>query len=76
MEYTKKFLKYTLLGLLSVIMAAGFIVGVIFALIAILGTCLETVAYILLIIPALCSAFLGFVCLDGLKVLTDKWHIE
>ena len=74
MEYTKKFLKYTAIGLLIIIMLASFIMGAICALVGILGICLEGNAQYLLLIPvALFCAFIGFVALDCACSFVDKW---
>jgi hypothetical protein len=76
MTYTVKFLKYTLLGLLVVIMLASFIICAACALAGILGICLEgNVQYLLLIPVALFCAFMGFVAIDCINALADKWHI-
>ena len=75
MNYTKKFLKYTALGLLVIIMLASFIIGATCALVGVLGICLEgNVQYLLLIPVALFCAFMGFVALDCACAFVDKWQ--
>lgn len=77
MKYTKAFLKYATLVLLAVIASASLIVSLVGAFIGILGTFLEgNVQYLLLIPEALFCAFMGFVAIDCIAVLVDKWHIE
>ena len=77
MEYTKKFLKYTALGLLAIIMLASFIIAGVCALVGILGIAIEgNVQYLLLIPVALFCAFMGFVALDCACALVGRWHIE
>jgi hypothetical protein len=74
-KYTVQFLKYTLLGLLVVIMLTGFIIGAVCALFGILGICLEgNVQYLLLIPVALFCAFMGFVAIDCACAFVDKWQ--
>ena len=76
MVYTKKFLKYTAMGLLISIMITSFIVGAACALIGILGICIEgNVQYLLLIPVALFCAFMGFVAFDCACALADRWQI-
>ena len=68
MKYTVAFLKYTLIGLLAIIMLASFIIGAVCALVGILGICLEgNVQYLLLF-----CAFMGFVALDCACAFVDK----
>lgn len=77
MKYTKKFLKYTALGLLVIIMLASFIIGAVCALVGILGISLAgNVQYLLLIPAALFWTFMGFVTLDCACAFVDKWHTE
>ena len=76
MKYTVLFLKYTAVVLLVLIMVATFVVAGILALVSIVGTLMEKAAEYLLIIPiALLVAFLGFITLDCLQYLIDKWEI-
>ena len=77
MKYTKKFLKYTALGLLVIIMLVSFLIGAVCALVGILGISLESdVQYLLLIPVALFCAFMGFIALDCACAFVDKWHTE
>ena len=77
MKYTKKFLKYTAMGLLCLIMLVSFIIAVVCALASILGIAIGGNAQYLLLIPvALFGAFMGFVTLDCACALVDRWHIE
>lgn len=77
MKYTKKFLKYTVMGLLISIMLASFVIGAACALVGILGTAIEgNVQYLLLLPVALFGAFMGFVALDCACAFTDRWLTE
>ena len=77
MKYTKKFLKYTVMGLLIIIMLASFIIAAACALVGILGIAIEgNVQYLLLIPVALFGAFMGFVALDCACALADRWQID
>lgn len=74
MKYTKKFLKYTALGLLIIIMLASFIVGVVCAVAGIFDPIIEgNVQYLLLIPVALFCAFMGFVALDCACAFVDRY---
>lgn len=76
-KYTKKFLKYTTLGLLVIIMLASFVTGAASALSGILVPAIEgNVRYLLLIPVALFCAFIGFVALDCACAFVDRWHNE
>ena len=73
MKYTKKFLKYTALGLLIIIMLASFIVGVVCAVAGIFGPIIDgNIQYLLLIPVALLGAFIGFVALDCACAFVDR----
>ncbi len=77
MEYTKKFLKYTAMGLLVIIMLASFIMAAVCVLVGILGIAIEgNVQYLLLIPVALFCAFMGFVALDCACAFVDRWQID
>lgn len=77
MKYTKKFLKYTALGLLAIIMLASFIVGAVCVIAGIFGPIIDgNVQYLLLIPVALFSAFMGFVALDCACAFVDRWFTE
>ena len=74
MKYTKKFLKYTTIGLLAIIMLVSFIMAAACALVGILGIALEgNVQYLLLIPVALFCAFIGFVALDCACAFVDRY---
>ena len=76
MEYTKKFLKATALCLLVIIMLSSFVVGAACAFGGILVPILEGNVQCLLLIPvALFCAFVGFVIVDCINALLDKWDI-
>ena len=76
-EYTKKFLKYTAMGLLIGIIIASFIIAATCALVGILGIAIEgNVQYLLLIPVALFCAFIGFVAIDCACALADRWQIN
>lgn len=77
MKCTKNFLKCTAIGLLISIMLASFVVGAACALVGILVPALEgNVQYLLLIPAALFCAFVGFVIVDCINALADKWQAE
>ena len=77
MKYTKKFLKYTVLGLLFIIMLVSFVIGVACALAGIVGLCMTgNVQHLLLVPVALFYAFMGFVALDCACAFADKWLTE
>ena len=74
MKCTKKFLKYTALGLLAIIMLGSFIIAAACALVSILGIAIEgNVQYLLLIPVALFGAFMGFVALDCACAFVDRY---
>jgi fructose-specific phosphotransferase system IIC component len=76
-ECTKKFLKYTTLGLLVIIMLASFVTGAASALVGILVPAIEgNVQYLLLIPVALFCTFIGFVVADCINTLAGRWHTE
>ena len=76
MEYTKKFLKYTALGLLVIIVLASFVIGIAFALAGVCMAIVESNAlYLLTILVALLYAFIGFAAIDCINAL-DKWDIR
>ena len=76
MEYTKKFLKYIVIGLLVVIMLASFIIGIAFTLAGICNAIFESNAlYLLAILVALLYVFIGFAAMDCINYLADKWSI-
>ena len=76
-EYTKKFLKYTVMGLLISIMLVSFIVAAVCALVGIVGFANEgNVQYLLLIPVALFGTFMGFVAIDCARALVDRWQIH
>jgi hypothetical protein len=76
MKYTKKFFKYTVLSLLFIIMLLSFILAVAVGLAAILGLCFDTkVQYLVLIPVVLFLVFMGFVAIDCIEDLYDKWNI-
>ena len=73
MKYTKKFLKYTVLGLLVIVMLASFIVGAVCAIAGIFGPIIDgSIQYLLLIPVALFCAFMGFVALDCACAFADR----
>ena len=77
LKYTKKFLKYTAMGLLVIIMLASFVIGAACALAGIFVPALEgNMPYLLLIPAALFCAFVGFVFADCINALADKWNLE
>lgn len=74
MKYTKKFLKYTALGLLIIIMLGSFVIAAACALVSILGSAIEgNVQYLLLLPVALFGAFMGFVALDCACAFVDRY---
>ena len=76
MKCTEKFLKYTVLTILAIIMLISFTMAIVCALTGILNTILESnVQYLLLVPVALFSAFMGFVVVDCTKALSDKWKL-
>ena len=76
MKCTEKFLKYTVLTILGIIMLISFTMAIVCALTGILNAILECNAQYLLLIPvALFSAFMGFVVVDCANALLDKWKL-
>ena len=74
MKYTKKFLKYTTLGLLAIVMLASFIVGAVCAIAGIFGPIIDgSIQYLLLIPVALFGAFMGFIALDCACAFVDRY---
>ena len=76
MKYTRLFLRYTVLVALVLAMLVAFVVAFVLTLASIVGALTESSSqYLLVILVALPAALFGFIILDCLRHLTDKWEI-
>lgn len=74
MKYSKLFLKITLLVVLFAIMLAGILCGGCLVLAGIFSALYEhSVNPLVLVIPGLFACYLGFVALDTLEYINNKW---
>lgn len=74
MNYTLLYLKYVLVVLFVLVMLATFTTGAAAVLIGVLGTLLEfSIEYLVLIPIGVFLGFMGFISLDGVIYITDKW---
>lgn len=77
MKYTVLFIRYLLITLLTIIMVFSFTAGIIFGIIGIFVPAVSRTPGFLIFIPvALVSTFVGFVTMDGINYLMDRWELQ
>ncbi len=76
MHYTVKFLKYSVIVLLVIILLIAFVSACAAAFISIFGILMESAVEYLLFIPiGFVCATVGVVILDVVNYLADKWEL-
>ena len=76
MKYTSLYLKYLVITIVALAAVVAFITGVFCLIIGLLGATLERNPGFLVFIPAgLFCGFIGFVALDCITYLMDRWKI-
>lgn len=77
MTNTLKYLKYVVIVFLTLLMILSLLCGAILVAVGILGPAQEMNATYLIFIPAgLFFGLIGFVSMDCLKYLLDKWGLS